>query len=396
MPRILRIINRFNIGGPTYNAAYLTKYLAPEYETLLIGGVEEESEESSEFILNALGVEYLKLENMKRSVNFSSDRKAYLQIRKIIREFKPDIVHSHASKAGALGRLAAFAEKVPVVVHTFHGHVFHSYFGKVKTGMYKSIEKHMAQRSDAIIAISKIQESELVNEHKVVPSDKAIVIPLGFELQRFTENREEKRKSFRDEYKLKEDCVAIGIIGRLTAIKDHKFFFEVIKRLTETNTKAIKVFVVGGGELFEPLKKSCEDQALLEVDGVSDNRSPIIFTSWIKEIDKVMAGLDLVALSSKNEGTPVSLIEAQAAGLPVISTDVGGVGDVVLNNKSGFVIPKNNLEIYSEKLQELISNQQLRQEFGHRGQQHVQEMFSIERLVNDVSALYKGLLEKKI
>ncbi|HEY6162907.1 MAG TPA: glycosyltransferase, partial [Bacteroidia bacterium] len=132
MTRVLRIINRFNLGGPTYNAVYLTRYMPPGYETLLIGGMKDESEESSEFIARDLGIEPVIISSMKRSINPFDDLKAYNEIKKIIREFRPDIVHTHAAKAGALGRRAAFACKVPVTVHTFHGHVFHSYFGKAK------------------------------------------------------------------------------------------------------------------------------------------------------------------------------------------------------------------------------------------------------------------------
>ena len=139
MPRILRIINRFNLGGPTYNVAYLSKYLSPEFETLLIGGEKDESEESSNHILQNLGLEPIIISEMKREIDLVNDYKAYLKIKKIIQEFKPDIVHTHASKAGTIGRLAAKSCNVPVIVHTFHGHVFHSYFGKIKTALYKNI-----------------------------------------------------------------------------------------------------------------------------------------------------------------------------------------------------------------------------------------------------------------
>jgi hypothetical protein len=146
MPKILRIINRFNLGGPTYNAGYLTKYLAPDFETLLVGGMKDESEGSSEFILKNIGAEYRIIPQMKRSINPMNDLAAYGEIKKIIREFKPDIVHTHAAKAGALGRMAASVSKVPVIVHTYHGHVFHSYFGSLKTSIYKTIERDLGKR----------------------------------------------------------------------------------------------------------------------------------------------------------------------------------------------------------------------------------------------------------
>ena len=151
--KVLRIINRFNLGGPTFNAAYLTKYLGPEFETLLIGGLKYEEEESSEFILEKLGIKPVVIPEMKRSISFKNDRIAYQKIKKIIKEYQPDIVHTHASKAGTLGRLAAAKCKVPVIIHTFHGHVFHSYFGKTKTLFYKTIERLLAKKSTKIIII---------------------------------------------------------------------------------------------------------------------------------------------------------------------------------------------------------------------------------------------------
>lgn len=161
MPRILRIINRFNLGGPSYNVANLAKYLAPEYETLVIGGDKEPGEDSSLFIFKELGIEPVVLPEMTRAVNFGGDVRAYKKIKSIIKEFKPDIVHTHAAKAGALGRLAAYKCGVPVIVHTFHGHVFHSYFGAAKTSFFKEVERYLAKRTSAIIAISEKQKEEL-------------------------------------------------------------------------------------------------------------------------------------------------------------------------------------------------------------------------------------------
>ena len=191
MPKILRIINRFNLGGPTYNVAYLSKYLAPEFETLLVGGAKDETEDSSEFILDNLGLKPIIIPEMKREIDLKNDRIAYKKIKKLIREFQPDIVHTHASKAGTIGRLAAHACDVPAIVHTLHGHVFHSYFGKTKTAVFKSIERHLAKKSDAIIAISEKQKMELAIEHKICPADKIAVIPLGFDRSHFREKQPE-------------------------------------------------------------------------------------------------------------------------------------------------------------------------------------------------------------
>ncbi|HIA35477.1 MAG TPA: hypothetical protein EYN89_01780, partial [Flavobacteriales bacterium] len=219
MPKVLRIINRFNLGGPTFNAAYLTKCLAPEFETKLVGGSKDDSEDSSEFIVRNLGIEPVIVPEMKRSINLKNDFTAYKKIYQIIKEFKPDIVHTHASKAGTLGRIAAIRLNVPVIVHTFHGHVFHSYFGSAKTLLYKTIERYLSRKSTKIIAISELQKKELSEIHKICPPDKIDVIPLGFDLDRFRENTETKRIWFRKKFGLTQDTIAIGIIGRIVPIK---------------------------------------------------------------------------------------------------------------------------------------------------------------------------------
>ena len=247
--KILRIINRFNIGGPTYNATFLTKFMSDEFETLLIGGLPEENEANSLHILEEYDVEPLLVPEMKREPNLKSDRLALKKIKTIIQEFQPDIVHTHASKAGAIGRKAAFSCNVPVVVHTFHGHVFHSYFGKVKTTLFKNIERYLAKKSSGIIAISNLQKKELCEEHKITSAKKMEVIPLGFDLKKFQDNYTEKRKATRLKYEITDDCIALCIIGRLAPVKDHFFFLDVIEELSKKTERKIKIFIVGDGEL---------------------------------------------------------------------------------------------------------------------------------------------------
>jgi UDP-N-acetylglucosamine:LPS N-acetylglucosamine transferase len=184
VPKILRIINRFNIGGPTYNAAYLTKHLAPEFETMLVAGMKQDSEESSEFIVESLGLPVQRIPEMRRELDPVRDLAAYRHIRRLIRSFRPDIVHTHAAKAGALGRLAAAACGVPVVLHTFHGHVFHSYFSPARTRFFLAVERYLARRSTAVIALSENQKDELCNRFRVCVPSKCLVVPLGFDLGR--------------------------------------------------------------------------------------------------------------------------------------------------------------------------------------------------------------------
>ena len=394
MPKVLRIINRFNIGGPTYNAAYLTKYLPSEYETLLIGGDKEESEDSSQHILDELGINPTIIPEMRRAIRFGNDYAAYKKIKQIIEEFKPDIVHTHASKAGTLGRMAAFACNVPAVVHTFHGHVFHSYFSKAKTTIFKRIEKKLALKSSAIVAISAIQKEELGTVHKIAPLDKIEVIPLGFDLERFQNNLEEKRAEFRKEYQIKDDEIAIGIIGRLVPIKNHQLFLNALRYVLDHTDKKVRAFIIGDGESRNDIINLAKDLNIpFSRSNVKFEISPLTLTSWIKNIDIVNAGMDIIALSSLNEGTPVSLIEAQAANNPVVSTNVGGIENVVLQNKTGLLSDVEDLETYSANLLELVENDSKREAMSKEGWKHVKDKYSYKRLVSDVDKLYKDLLK---
>ena len=267
MPKVLRIINRFNLGGPTFNAALLTKHMAPEFETLLVGGREESSEGSSQHILSDLGIGVHFINEMQRDIGLSNDIEAYKAVKKLINEYKPDIIHTHASKAGAIGRIAGIAYGKAKMVHTFHGHVFHSYFGRIKTGIYKNIERALAVKTDKIIAISQRQKLELAIRYKICSADKIKVVPLGFDLTRFQENVAEKRASFRRKYNISEDEVAIGIIGRLVPVKNHKLFLDSLKQVVDQTTKKVRAFIIGDGEEREELKRYTSELGLDYLNG---------------------------------------------------------------------------------------------------------------------------------
>ena len=396
MPRVLRIINRLNLGGPTYNAAYLSSYLSPEYETMLVAGIKDESEESSEFILERMKLKPHYIHNMRREINFSDDRKAYSDIKNIIRNFKPDIVHTHAAKAGTLGRVAAYQLNVPVVLHTFHGHVFHGYFSPSKTNIFIGIERMMARISTGIIAISEQQKHELSNIYKVCSPEKIKTIPLGFDLSRFSLNQHALRRQFRDKYKLSDDTLAIGIIGRLVPIKNHPLFIESWKQLIQEHGKKIHAFIIGDGEDRATLEAMCRN---LNIDfNTPENYHPdatLTFTSWILQIELALAGLDIVALSSNNEGTPVSLIEAQAAGKPIISTDAGGLRDTVIPDKTAIIVPTGDQPAFAKGLSRLISDEALRQQMSELGPGFAGGRFGVQRLVSDMSNYYEQLLQEK-
>jgi glycosyltransferase involved in cell wall biosynthesis len=390
MPKILRIINRFNLGGITYNVSYLSKYLPAEYETLLVGGPEEEGESSSLHITDSLGLKPLIIKDLNREISLVKDYKSYKEIKRLIKEFKPDIVHTHASKAGAIGRLAAISCRVPVIVHTFHGHVFHNYFGKLKTNFYLTIERYLAKRSSAIVTNSAKLKKELSEEFKITTADKIHVIPLGFDLTKFQTNQDQKRKEFRAKYKIKDDELAISIIGRLAPIKHHELFFDAIEEITKHSKQKIKAIIVGDGETRQYLESYLKNKNLVYCDN-ADKNCVFNFIGWQKDVDLILAGTDVVALSSKNEGTPVSLIEAQAAGKFIVTTNVGGVKDI-LHNDCGFVSESDG-EFKALLLKAVEEHAALDQK-AKAGIAFANERFSYKRLVNDMDTLYKKLLSK--
>ncbi len=396
MPRVLIIINRLNLGGPAFHVAILTKYLAPEFEVLLVAGTKDDSEESSDYIVKNMGLNFVNLPEMHRSIRPLKDYRSYKALRKIIREFKPDIVHTHAAKAGALGRLAAFHEKVPVILHTFHGHVFHSYFSPIKSKVFLAIERYLAKKSSGIIAISDRQKKELTLKYKVCPPAKLHMIPLGFDLRKFQEDIPAKRASFRKKYLLEEDEIAVGIIGRLVPVKNHPLFMASAASVLKQTKRKVRFFIIGDGESRELLFREAE---ALEINYTYFRSKPVkadlTFCSWIKDVDIAISGLDIVALSSHNEGTPVSLIEAQAGDKPVISTNVGGIENVVIKNDTALLVDSNDYTEYAQQLLRLIEDDELRNRLGKNGWEFVREKFHFTRMIKEVSMLYKQLLTKR-
>ncbi len=393
MPKVLRILNRFNLGGPTYNAAYLTKYMGSDYDTLLVGGPNEPSERNSEYIVQQLGIEPIIIPEMQKTISPLGDYHAFQRIKKLIKDFKPDIVHTHASKAGALGRHAAMRMGVPVIIHTFHGHVFDAYFSHWKTSFYKSVERILARNSSQIIAISDNQKYDLTEKYRICKTNKVSVIPLGFDLSRFRENTNEKRISFRQRYKIADSDIAIGIIGRLVPIKNHSMFLTALKAVQAKSSKKVKAFIVGDGESRETIKQKAIHLGIDFVNGTDEFKpASLTFTSWLTDMDYVTAGLDIIALTSLNEGTPVSIIEAQAAGTPVVSTRVGGIENIVIPNKTALLAESNNTADFTEKLLRLVEDDNLRQEFSQKGWAHVENKYHYTRLVKEMDELYQRML----
>lgn len=396
MPKIIRILNRLIVGGPLLNAAYLTKYMGPEFETMLVVGEKEDHEKDAGFITDALGIEPVYISEMGRAINPINDYRSYKKIQQIIKDFKPDIVHTHAAKPGAIGRMAAKSMDVPVIVHTYHGHVFHSYFNSVKTKFIIQAERFLAKQTDAIIAISETQKNELVHDFLIARETKFRIIPLGLDLDKFQTDCEQKRKLFRNEFGIEDDVIVITIIGRLVPVKNHALFLNAISHVLKNSDKKIKAFIVGDGET----RKELEDKAinfgiLFSTEKEELHPHPLVFTSWRADVDMITAGSDIIALTSFNEGTPVSLIEAQAANKPIVSTNVGGIRDVVVENKTALLSEINDVSGFCTNLLKLIEDDELRNTLGKNGAEFVKEKYSYKRLVHDMSLLYHELLIKK-
>ncbi len=397
--KVLHILNRFIIGGPSIIALNIINSLPSNYEVKLIVGGKDNKEEWSEYMLDDTSEKSLiYIPQMRRSLNPFQDISTYYAIKKVIKEFKPDIVHTHASKAGAIGRLAAANCKVPVVLHTFHGHVFHSYFNGLITRLFIKTERYLAKKSTNIIALSESQKQELSQKYKICNHDKIVVVPNGIALQKFIDNQAYKRNLWRKKLSLSEDTVLVGIVGRMAPVKNHKMFVEVLAASLERQKNTnIKFVIVGDGKTRISVQ---EDLTKLNIpynylpENADSAHSKVILTSWETEMDQVYAGLDIVCLTSLNEGSPISLLEAQAAKRPIVSTNVGGVSDTIIENESAFLTPPNDVESFTNKLEQLINNVDLRQKMGENGFKFVNEKYGQERLVQNMDNLYKNLITK--
>lgn len=395
--RVLTIHNRLHLGGPIFIIAYITKYLNSDlYETKLLLGPPLPDEVSADFFLQKENVVYTLVEEMTRKINPFNDLIAFWKIRKIIKEFKPDIVHTHTTKAGTLGRIAAWTCNVPITIHTFHGHVFHSYFSAPINLAIKLFEKTLATYTDKIVTISKEQRKDICNVYKITSPDKCPMIPLGLDLEKFHQENPSRRIEFRNKYKIQPGEITIGIIGRFAPIKNHLLLLQAIQLINQKSPQtfnSVVLFLIGDGELKNNftryLKENNIPSSHLERTFSSGG---VIFTSWIKEVELALPGLDLVVLTSDNEGTPLSLIEAQAAGVAVLSTDVGGVKDVVKDKETGWLVPKNDPDSLCNKLIEIIQEPTSLKNTGMKGREWVMQEFSIQRLIKDTEKLYNQLL----
>jgi glycosyltransferase involved in cell wall biosynthesis len=376
--RILRAITRLNIGGPAIHAILLTDALddGAQFSSTLVTGTTAPHEGDMLDMAMARSVQPVVLPALGREISPLDDLVSLARMVQLIRRLRPDVVHTHMAKAGTVGRLAARICGVPLIVHTYHGHVFHSYFSPAKTRLFVTIEKGLGLMTDRIIVLGEEQRAEIASLG-VAPAHKLEPIRLGLELSPFLEV-EAARGGLRRELGIGEDIPLVGIVARLVPIKAHEMFFEAAKRVVHERPDA-RFVVVGDGE------RRAELEALVDRMGLRDS---VTFLGWRRPMTGVYADLDVVALTSRNEGSPVSLIEAMASGRPVISTEVGGVPDVVVNGVTGLTVPSGDASAMADGILLLLRDRALADRLAAAGQRHVYPRYDSSRLVDEVRNLY--------
>jgi glycosyltransferase involved in cell wall biosynthesis len=382
--RVLRVIARLNVGGPALHATLLTERLDPSrYDSRLVTGVEAPSE-GNYLSLHGRPTERVSvLPALGRSIRGASDLAALGALTRLMRSLGPHVVHTHTAKAGTLGRLAALCARVPVIVHTYHGHVFHGYFSAPATRLFLAIERWLGRRTDRLVTVGEAVRAELLRLGIGTP-ERLVVIPLGLDLDRFLD-AEMLRGRLRAELGIGAAVPLVGIVARLVPIKAHEVFLEVAARVGREWPEA-RFLVVGDGE------RRAELEALASRAGPPGR---VHFLGWRRDLDRIYADLDVAVLTSRNEGSPVSLIEAMAAGRPVVATRVGGVPDLVEDGVSGWLAPDGDAGAVAAALRLLLADPERRQAMGAAGRKHVAGTYGAERLLADVDRLYTGLIDEK-
>jgi glycosyltransferase involved in cell wall biosynthesis len=380
--RVLRVIARLNVGGPALHVTYLARGLAERgYETTLVAGDVARGEESMAFVAERAGVDVVSLPGLSRELSPVRDALAAWRLARIIRAVQPDVVHTHTAKAGAVGRAAALlAGRRPVVVHTFHGHVLRGYFGRLGTLLFRAIETVLARVSDRLVAVSPEVRDELVGLG-VAPASKFSVIRLGIEL--------EPRVSFdgdageiRRRHGIAAEAFVIGWFGRMTAVKRTDDLLSMLADVRERGIDAL-LLLVGDGDDRPRLEQRAHDLGLAR---------SCLFLGYQEDVAPWYAVCDAVVLTSASEGTPVTIIEALAAGRAVVATNVGGVPDVVDEGETGFLVRPGDTHAFAERLEILARDPERRGQMGREGRERMLSRYAVERLVDDVDALYRELL----
>jgi glycosyltransferase involved in cell wall biosynthesis len=384
--RVLRVIARLNMGGPALHVAYLSAGLRDRgYDTTLVAGSLALGEESMAGVAQGLGVPIVTVPELHREISPLRDLRAVYHLADLIHEVRPHILHTHTAKAGTIGRLAARLlgdNGPPIVVHTFHGHVLRGYFDPVRSTAFRLLERWLAQRTTALIAVSPEVRDDLVSLG-VAPQEKFTVVRLGIELdERVGDDGPAPGAETRRALGIPSDRFVVGWIGRMTAVKRTDDVLLAVRALRDRGVDAV-LCMVGDG----PDRAAVERRAH-ELGIVRDS----LFLGYQDEVASYYAAFDALILPSANEGTPVSAIEALAGGRPVVATRVGGVPDVVRDGIDGYLVEPGDVDAMAARLADLAADPPLRHRMGEAGRASVHERYSVDRLLDDVDRLYRELL----
>jgi glycosyltransferase involved in cell wall biosynthesis len=376
---VVRIIDRLNVGGPAIHAVLTAEGLdRRRFRTVLVTGSVEPGEADMQYLLDGRDLEVMVIPALGRELRPLRDLRTALKLYRLVRRLRPSVVHTHKAKAGALGRVVALVARVPVRVHTYHGHVFQGYFGPGKTWAFLWIERALARITSQLVALSPALADELSTKYRIATPDRFTVIPLGFELQPFLKS-DQHRGELRRELGLKADVPLLALVGRMVPVKDHRTFVLAAAMLAAKRPDA-QFVLVGGGELEGEIR-----QQIVAV-GLQDRMHLL---GWRRDLDRIYPDLDVVALCSINEGTPVSLIEAMACGIPVVATAVGGVPDVLHGGARGYLVPARSPAALADAL-ELALHPGARDRAAAL-RSTVGEEYGSERLCADLGSLYSRL-----
>lgn len=392
--RIARVIARLNVGGPAIQAITLSERLeSAGYHTLLIHGRVGDTEGDMSYLLPrdpGFDIEYVPA--LRREIAPVADAAAFVRIFRLLCRFRPSIVHTHTAKAGGLGRLAAMLYNATRrrgararIVHTYHGHVLEGYFGAVTARVMSAAEKLLGRGSDALLAVSPGVRRDLVRVHGIGAADRFRVVPLGFDLRPLAAIGPSARAAARALFGLDPDARVVAFVGRLTAIKQPGLFLEAAARVANTEPRA-KFLVAGSGEMDARVRTMASDL------GLADR---IRFLGWQRDVRPIYAASDLLAITSRNEGTPVALIESMAAGVPGVCFAVGGVPDVITAPELGLLVPSGDVDALATAIGRLLADDAGRAVMGERARASVCGRFSLDRLVGDMDALYLDLLAER-
>lgn len=396
-PRLLIILNRLVIGGQSIDTIPLALALKDQFDILVVYGEKEADELEYDEALSHRGeISFLKIASLKRSLNPLNDIAAFFRLKKVVKDFRPDVVHTHGSKPGLTGRPAAWFGGVKVILHTMHGHVFHSYYNRFVSGVIIRIERLLGRITTKIVVLSDEQQADIAGRYKIVPPGKTALIPLGIDEAWLLRDAATLRQQFREKYQVSPEETAICIIGRMGPVKNHRLFIDTVIAMRQQAVPRTRFFVVGDGILKKALQHRLDEAGITWSDGPENAVATVIFTSWVTPITSVLHGMDIVTLTSLNEGTPVSIIEAQMCSIPVVAVNVGGVKDTLLENASGYLLKEHSAVQFSEALGKLAGDPVLRAQMGAKGYTFVRQKYSKQKEVEAFRALYTSAIANSI